>query len=190
MALRFPAATITLQQRASGVLVLKTEHKLLLLDSSKNVIRTYAVAIGRGGVEPKQRQGDHRTPEGLYVIDHHKEDSRFHRALHVLDPSDADRERARRLGADPGGDIMIHRIENGLGWLGSLQRTLDWTDGCIAVTDAEIDGIYGAVPDGTPSRNSAVGRGMAMSLIDARNRERDGAGGHENESKVKSSRKI
>jgi len=145
-----PAATIPLQQRASGILVLKAEHKLLLLDSNNNVIRTYAVAIGRGGVEPKQRQGNQRTPEGLYIIDHHKKDSRFHRALHVSYPSDADRERARRLGADPGGDIMIHGIENGLGWLGSLQRRVDWTDGCIAVTDAEIDEIYAAVPDGTP----------------------------------------
>ena len=150
IAIRFRAATIPLQQRASGILVLKAEHKLLLLDSNNNVIRTYAVAIGRGGVEPKQRQGDQRTPEGLYIIDHHKKDSRFHRALHVSYPSDADRERARRLGADPGGDIMIHGIENGLGWLGSLQRRVDWTDGCIAVTDAEIDEIYAAVPDGTP----------------------------------------
>jgi murein L,D-transpeptidase YafK len=113
-------------------------------------MRTYSIAIGRGGIEPKQRQGDHKTPEGLYVIDRHKRDSRFHHALHVSYPSDADRERARRLGADPGGDIMIHGIQNGLGWLGSLQRSVDWTDGCIAVTDAEINEIYAAVPDGTP----------------------------------------
>ena len=64
--------------------------------------------------------------------------------------NDADRERARKLGVDPGGDIMIHGIQNGLGWLGPLHRSLDWTDGCIAVTDAEIDEIYAAVPDGTP----------------------------------------
>jgi murein L,D-transpeptidase YafK len=149
VALRLVGSHTPLQQRASKVLVLKTAHKLLLLDSNNNAIRTYSVAIGRGGVEPKQRQGDHKTPEGLYVIDRHKRDSQFHRALHISYPNDADRERARQLGADPGGDIMIHGIQNGLGWLGSLQRSLDWTDGCIAVTDSEIDEIYAAVPDGT-----------------------------------------
>jgi murein L,D-transpeptidase YafK len=149
--LRFSSSHTSPPQRAaSKVLVLKTEHKLMLLDSNNNVMRTYSIAIGRGGVAPKERQGDHKTPEGLYVIDRHKKDSRFHRALHVSYPTDADRERARRLGADPGGDIMIHGIQNGLGWLGSLHRAADWTDGCIAVTDAEIDEIYAAVPDGTP----------------------------------------
>jgi murein L,D-transpeptidase YafK len=150
IALRFADSHTVPQKRASKVLVLKTEHKLLLLDDSNNVIGTYSVAIGRGGVEPKQHQGDHRSPEGLYLIDHHKRDSRFHRALHVSYPNDADRERARKLGLDPGGDIMIHGIQNGLGWLGPLHRSLDWTDGCIAVTDAEIEEISAAVPDGTP----------------------------------------
>ena len=125
-------------------------HELQLLDTGNNVMRTYSIAIGRGGVEPKQRQGDHKTPEGLYVIDRHNRDSRFHRALHVSYPSKADEERARKLGVDPGGDIMIHGIQNGLGWLGPLHRAVDWTDGCIAVTDAEMDEIYSAVPDGTP----------------------------------------
>jgi murein L,D-transpeptidase YafK len=138
------------QQRASKVLVLKTEHRLLLLDEGNNAMRTYAIAIGRGGVEPKQRQGDHKSPEGVYVIDRHKGDSGFHRALHVSYPNDADRERARKAGIDAGGDIMIHGIQNGLGWLGPLHRAVDWTDGCIAVTDAEIEEIYSAVPDGTP----------------------------------------
>ena len=137
-------------QRASKVLVLKTGHKLLLLDDGNNVIHTYSIAIGRGGVEPKQHQGDHKSPEGLYVIDRHKKDSRFHRALHVSYPNDADRERARKLGIDPGGDIMIHGIHKGLGWLGRLHRAADWTDGCIGVTDTEIEEIYSAVPDGTP----------------------------------------
>jgi murein L,D-transpeptidase YafK len=137
-------------QRASKVLVLKAEHKLLLLDDGNNVMHTYLVAIGRGGLAPKTRQGDHKSPEGLYAIDRHKGDSRFHRALHVSYPNDADRERARALGVNPGGDIMIHGIQNGLGWLGPLHRMMDWTDGCIAVTDAEIEEIYSAVPDGTP----------------------------------------
>jgi murein L,D-transpeptidase YafK len=150
IALRFSGIHTLPPQRASEVLVLKSEHKLLLLDGGNNVMRTYSIAIGRGGIEPKQRQGDHKTPEGLYVIDRHKSNSRFHRALHVSYPSEIDRERARKLGVDPGGDIMIHGIQNGLGWLGPLHRTVDCTDGCIAVTDVEIEEIYSAVPDGTP----------------------------------------
>ena len=148
--LRFWGRSVSPQQRASKVLVLKKEHKLLLLDHGNNVIQTYSIAIGRGGLEPKQRQGDHKSPEGIYVIDRHKGDSRFHRALHLSYPNDTDRERARTLGVNPGGDIMIHGIQNGLGWLGPLHRSVDWTDGCFAVTDTEIERIYSAVPDGTP----------------------------------------
>jgi murein L,D-transpeptidase YafK len=131
------------------VLVLKRQHQLLLLNGN-NVVKIYTVAIGRGGLAPKQRQGDHRTPEGVYQIDHRKKDSRFHRALQVSYPNDTDRERASTLGVSPGGDIMIHGIMNGLGWLGSTHRLIDWTDGCIAVTDGEIEEIWSAVPDGTP----------------------------------------
>ena len=150
IAVRVSASHDSLKQPASKVLVLKTQHKLLLLDDSNNVLRSYSIAIGRGGLEPKQHQGDHRSPEGIYVIDRHKRDSRFHRALHVSYPNDFDRERAQKLGVDSGGDIMIHGIQNGLGWLGPLHRAVDWTDGCIAVTDAEIEEIYLAVQDGTP----------------------------------------
>ena len=150
IAVHVSASHEPVQQHASKVLVLKTDHKLLLLDDGNNVIRSYSIAIGRGGLGPKERQADHRSPEGRYVIDRHKKDSRFHRALHVSYPNDFDRERARKLDVDPGGDIMIHGIQNGLGWLGPLHRAVDWTDGCIAVTDAEIEEIYSAVPDGTP----------------------------------------
>jgi murein L,D-transpeptidase YafK len=148
--LNFPRSRPALKGRVAKVLVLKTDHKLLLLDADNNVIHTYAIAEGRGGVQAKERQGDHRTPEGFYIVDRRKRDSRFHRALHVSYPNDNDRERARKLGVDPGGDIMIHGIENGLGWIGSLHRAVDWTDGCMAVTDPEIEEIWVAVPDGTP----------------------------------------
>ena len=142
-------ALSTPQQRVSRVLVLKKEHKMELL-SGETVIKTYTVALGRGGLAPKQRQGDHLTPEGLYQIDRRNKNSRFYRALHVSYPNEVDRERARKLGVDPGGDIMIHGITNGLGWLGSMQTLIDWTNGCIAVTDSEMDEIWLLVPDGTP----------------------------------------
>ncbi len=130
------------------ILVEKAAHRLTLQFQGK-AVRTYQVALGRAS-GPKERKGDHRTPEGLYRIDSRKADSSFHLALHVSYPNTADQARARSLGVDPGGDIMIHGIHNSLGWLGSLHRRIDWTQGCIAVTDQEIEEIWSMVKDGTP----------------------------------------
>jgi murein L,D-transpeptidase YafK len=84
------------------------------------------------------------------LIDFHKADSDFHRALHLSYPKERDIDQAAARGVSPGGDIMIHGIRNGLGWIGAFHRRTDWTAGCIAVTDFEIEEIWRAVPDGTP----------------------------------------
>jgi len=105
-------------------------------------IATYKVALGRGGSGPKERQGDHKTPEGLYFIDARKPASRFYPALRVSYPNDADRQRAAKMGVNPGSDIEIHGLENGLGWFGGAQTLTDWTEGCTAVTDKEMDQIW------------------------------------------------
>lgn len=131
------------------ILVKKKDHILLLMNGDV-VVKSYAVAMARGGLDPKQRWGDHKTPEGLYFIDSRNPASRFHRSLHISYPNEADKERALKLGIDPGGDIMIHGIQNGLGWLGTSHRWFDWTNGCIAVTNEEIEEIWTLVPDGTP----------------------------------------
>jgi murein L,D-transpeptidase YafK len=146
---RFTFETYQAVPHVDKVLVKKKDHKLLLMNGDV-VVKSYSIALARGGLEPKQRQGDHKTPEGLYLIDSRNQMSRFHRALHVSYPSEADKERTRKLGMDPGGDIMIHGIQNGLGWLKASQRLIDWTDGCIAVTDEEIEEIWNLVPNGTP----------------------------------------
>lgn len=137
------------QPHVDRIVVLKTDHKLLLMDGS-SVVKSYAIALGRGGLEAKQVQGDHRTPEGTYRIDSRLQASRFHPALHISYPNDADRARAKSSGADPGGSIMIHGIRNGLGWVGATHRWIDWTDGCIAVTDFAIEEIWNLASDGTP----------------------------------------
>lgn len=134
---------------ADRILIVKSSHTLTLM-SGNEVLRVYRVALGRNPVGPKTRKGDHKTPEGEYFIDAKKPNSRFYRALHISYPNEADKKRASSQGLDPGGDVEIHGIENGLGWIGGLQRSLDWTDGCIAVTDPEIDEIYGSVAKGTP----------------------------------------
>lgn len=136
-------------QKADSILILKKDHVLELLAAGK-VIRTYKVALGRGGLSPKQKEGDARTPEGHYVIDSRNADSHYHRALHVSYPNTEDRARAAWLAVPPGGAIMIHGLPNGMGWLGASHRLYDWTLGCIAVTDEEIDEIWNLVPVGTP----------------------------------------
>ena len=135
--------------KADSVLILKKDHVLELLAAGK-VIRTYKVALGRGGLAPKDREGDGRTPEGHYVIDGGNAASEDHQSLHISYPDAEDRKRAARLGVAPGGAIMIHGLPRGKGWIGPGHRLYDWTLGCIAVTDPEIEEIWGLVPVGTP----------------------------------------
>lgn len=145
----WPAQRLAASERADRVVVEKAARTLTLLRDGK-ALKTYRVSLGGNPVGHKNREGDQRTPEGEYVIDWHKPDSSFHRALHISYPAPTDIERARRAGVSPGGDIMIHGAPNGFGWIGRLHRWRDWTAGCVAVTDAEIEEIWTAVPDGTP----------------------------------------
>lgn len=135
--------------RADRVLVLKKEHTLQLLNHGK-VIKTYKVALGGDPVGPKTRQGDHKTPEGAYVLDSRNPHSQFYKSIHISYPSARDRAAARKIGISPGGDVYVHGLPNGYGSIGAAHRLRDWTDGCIAVTDEEIDEIWAAVPNGTP----------------------------------------
>jgi murein L,D-transpeptidase YafK len=134
---------------ADLVEVFKSERKLVLL-SHGEALKTYQVALGGNPVGPKREQGDHRTPEGRYVIDFHNLRSAYHLALHISYPNAEDRRQAARRGVAPGGAIMIHGLPNGLRWIGEAHHLRDWTDGCIAVTNSEIEEIARAVPDGTP----------------------------------------
>jgi len=133
---------------ADHVVVLKKERTLELLARGK-VIKTYKVALGGDPIGPKTRQGDHKTPEGAYVLDFRNAHSRFHKAIHISYPNDHDHAVARAKGVSPGGDVFIHGLPNGYGAIGPAHRLRDWTDGCIAVTNDEIDEIWKAIPDGT-----------------------------------------
>jgi murein L,D-transpeptidase YafK len=136
-------------ERADKLVVNKSKRELLLCRDGV-VIRSYKVALGKNPVGPKAHQGDSRTPEGAYTISGRNAASAYHKSLRISYPSAADRERARRQGVDPGGDIMIHGLPNGYGYIGAAHRLADWTDGCIAVTNAEIEEIWNLVADGTP----------------------------------------
>jgi murein L,D-transpeptidase YafK len=134
---------------ADRVLVEKAGRRLTLWRDGAP-LKIYRVSLGGVPVGPKEQEGDLRTPEGIYRIDFHKEDSDYHRALHVSYPEAQDIDRAAAAGVPPGCDIMIHGIRNGMGWIGAFHRRTDWTAGCIAVADFEIEEIWRAVPDGTP----------------------------------------
>ncbi len=130
------------------ILVDKSDRRLLVYRDGK-LIREFRVALGRGGLAPKQRQGDGRVPEGIYLITFHNAASAFHRSLRIGYPTDEQLAVARQAGIDPGNDIMIHGLPNGVGRIGSRHLLRDWTEGCIAVTNAEMDWLFDAVPDGT-----------------------------------------
>jgi murein L,D-transpeptidase YafK len=134
---------------ADRIVVLKAERTLRLYDGPQ-LLRSYSVSLGREPAGPKQQQGDKRTPEGAYHIDYRKPDSSYHRALHISYPRPDQVAAARAKGVSPGGLIMIHGLPNGAGLIGRLHLLADWTIGCIAVTNVEIEEIWRVVPDGTP----------------------------------------
>lgn len=131
------------------VFVDKSDRILTLMSDGK-IIRSYRIALGGSPSGHKQQEGDQRTPVGIYTLDYKNENSIAHRSIHISYPNDADKARANSLGVDPGGDIMIHGQMNGFGHLGWLNQRRDWTDGCIAVTNDEMDEIMAAVTLGTP----------------------------------------
>jgi murein L,D-transpeptidase YafK len=130
------------------VIVNKSKRELLLM-SGAQVLKSYRVALGRSPVGAKKQQGDGRTPEGIYTISGRNPASAFHRALRISYPNPSDRGRAKRAAVNPGGDIMIHGLPNGQGSIGAAHRLTDWTEGCIAVTNDEIEEIWRLVPNGT-----------------------------------------
>jgi tetratricopeptide (TPR) repeat protein len=133
---------------ADKILIEKKERRLSLISKGK-VLKTYKIALGGDPNGPKERQGDNKTPEGTYVIDSRNRNSSYHLSLHISYPNEKDKRRAKELGVSPGGDIMIHGIKNGFSWVGDLHTEVDWTKGCIAVTDEEIEEIEKLAPDGT-----------------------------------------
>jgi murein L,D-transpeptidase YafK len=135
--------------RADTILIEKSMHRMSLFKDGE-LLRTYQVALGRGGPEAKVREWDNRTPHGAYVIDNRVRRSGFHRTLHISYPNAADVAAAHARGDEAGSDVMIHGIKNGLGWLGPLHRMVDWTAGCIALTNREMDEVWRLVPNGTP----------------------------------------
>jgi murein L,D-transpeptidase YafK len=136
------------ESQADLIKVDKTARTLTLLRAG-NAIKTYRVSLGVTPDGHKLREGDGRTPEGRYSIDSKNSRSRFHLALHISYPNAEDSQSAQQRGVPPGGDIMVHGLPNGLGWLHKFHLKRDWTDGCVAVTNQEMEEIWAHVATGT-----------------------------------------
>lgn len=148
-ALEKKAFAFALHKVSADRIVIEKKERRLTLFTEGEVLKTYKIALGGNPEGPKERQGDNKTPEGIYFIDSRNRDSQYHLALHISYPNERDKKRAKELGVSPGGDIMIHGIKKGFSWVGELQSDIDWTKGCIAVTDEEIEEIDQLAPDGT-----------------------------------------
>ncbi|RJT40112.1 hypothetical protein D3227_11770 [Mesorhizobium waimense] len=136
-------------ERVDLVRVDKSERRLELIGDGK-ILRTYGIALGGDPIGHKHREGDQRTPEGRYLLDWRNPDSIARKSIHISYPNTVEMAAAKAAGVDPGGMIMIHGQPNGYGWWGWLLQLVDWTDGCIAVTDSDMDEIWTMVADGTP----------------------------------------
>lgn len=130
--------------------LIEKEKRQLTLISKGEAIKTYSIALGTNPVGPKERQGDNKTPEGTYIIESRNRYSDYHISLRISYPNARDKKRARELGVSPGGDIMIHGVKNGLSLGDGSHMVMDWTEGCIAVTNEEMEEIARRVPNGTP----------------------------------------
>lgn len=136
-------------ERVDSVLVVKSKSALYLIKDGKT-LSSFHIVFGANPKGHKIKEGDERTPEGHYILDYKKSDSAFYKAIHISYPNDHDRKRAKEAGVNPGGSIMIHGQKNGFGWLSWLSQKFNWTNGCIALTNAEMDQVWERVEVGTP----------------------------------------
>ncbi len=144
----YPEPRLSADTTIDKLVVYKSKRQLLAYSNGHH-IKTYKIALGGQPIGHKEVEGDQKTPEGLYIINDKNPNSSFHKNLGISYPDQADIENAKRLGQPPGGDIKIHGLRNKNGYIGRFHRWSDWTMGCIAVTDAEIDELYTAVEIGT-----------------------------------------
>ena len=148
IALCYPGS-VQSSEKADLVIVIKSEYKLYLIKEGK-LFAAYPVVFGANPKGHKQQQGDNRTPEGEYILDYKNVNSKYYKSIHISYPNSEDRESARKRGVSPGGDIMIHGQPNKWGKFSSITQLFNWTNGCIALSDSDMDAVWNAVDPGTP----------------------------------------
>ena len=145
----FPETKLPVDRKVDKIVVMKSKRKMDVY-SKGQIIKTYRISLGGDPIGDKEYEGDKRTPEGQYTINDKNPTSGFHKNLGISYPNKRDIEEAHEKKLKPGGEIKIHGIRNGLGVIGKFQRMFDWTAGCIALTDDEMDELYNCVEIGTP----------------------------------------
>jgi len=136
-----PAQSLSAAERADTILIVKHERKLYLLHDNAP-LRSYRIALGLSPTGAKEREWDFRTPEGSYIIDFRQEHSRYYKALHISYPSQADRKRSSAQHLSAGRDIFIHGEPNQPSKPDSYYKTRDWTNGCIALSDEDLQDVW------------------------------------------------
>lgn len=131
------------------VRVVKSDHILQLLAGDK-LLHEFHVVFGANPKGHKMQEGDEKTPEGSYTLDFKKPDSAFYKAIHISYPNTNDIASAKARGIKPGGQVMIHGQKNGLGWLSFISQRINWTNGCVALSNSDMDVVWTLVKEGTP----------------------------------------
>jgi len=144
----FPEQRLPANSNIDSLTVNKSKHQLLVYSEGK-LLKSYSVSFGDNPIGHKEFEGDEKTPEGLYTINAKNDKSGYHKNLGISYPNAKDIAHAREIGKPAGGDIKIHALKNKLGFINKLQRWVNWTNGCIAVTNSEMDELYAAVKIGT-----------------------------------------
>jgi len=145
----FPDQKLPANSKIKKIIVFKRKE-IMEVYSDSQLLKTYSVSIGRNSTGDKEEEGDKRTPEGTYLINDKNPGSQYHKNLGISHPHPVDEREARKKGVSPGGDIKIHGLRNGLGFIGKFHRLANWTAGCIALTNEEVDELYDHVAIGTP----------------------------------------
>ncbi|WKJ90346.1 L,D-transpeptidase family protein [Methylomonas montana] len=129
----------------ADLITISKSEKVLYLQKQGRVFAAYPVAFGRNPIGHKEKQGDNRTPEGAYTIDARNENSSYFKALHISYPNSKDIDQARVKGVSAGGDIMIHGQKNGFGWASFLVQHFNWTRGCVALSNDNMEKVWQSV---------------------------------------------
>jgi murein L,D-transpeptidase YafK len=137
---------------AGRIEVYKSMNQMSVYDYDGNLVKTYRIALGGNPIGPKQCEGDMKTPEGLYMIETRNPNSKYHLSLKISYPNQQDVQQAKVMGLPPGGDIFIHGVPNESNLIDSYLYRFkpEWTQGCIAVSNNDIEELWSSVGDGTP----------------------------------------
>lgn len=144
-----PEKELPPNSKITKIIVLKSKRKMFVY-SNDILLKTYIISLGKSPIGDKQFEGDNKTPEGTYFINAKNPNSVCYKNLGISYPDKTDISEAKKFGKSTGGDIKIHGLPNKQGFFGKFHRFKDWTNGCIAVTNKEIDELYESVEIGTP----------------------------------------